>query len=177
MSEDGGYTEQHPMWREAYRHEILRQAGLQEKDELGGYESLKDLVDRYREEAGEEKAGVLGDFERWNMEQVYRRNRLLNTKQRLRKRLTDMKRERTEKYHALIKSIIQNYARANKDRLHEDDQNCSEEEEPKEEAPVVPTSYRVSYKQPQKCPRSSSNPGAGCKSPQKQPSEAHEDPK
>ena len=153
MTESGGYTEQHPMWKDAYRYEILKQAGLKEKDELGGLETLGDLVKRYHEEFPNEQKDSLKEFTIWNMEQVYKKNKILNTKQRLRKRLTDMKRERPAKYHELVEKIIRNYVEyLNDSEDHEDDENANES------ADDAQPEYRISYKQPSvKSPRPLSN--------------------
>ena len=156
MTASGEFTEDHPSWKEAYRHEILRQAGLKEEDELGGIEALGELAKRY-EAAGNSCEG-LKEFLMWNMEQVYKKNRIATTKQRLRKRLTDMKRERTDRYHEMIRRIITDYHNQKKEEDIQSD--LEDEQEKEEEAPKE--QFRVAckspHKSPQKSPRPPSNP-------------------
>ena len=173
MAENGGYSEKHPLWKEAYRHEILRQSGYKKKDELGGYENLDELVRRYQEEATPSLAKSMDDFVRWNMEQVYKRNRILNQKQKLRKKLTDMKRERPDRYNEYVKQIIINYSKEeNQPVCQSDDDDCSEEEirptiriDPTE-MEVNPRTGTVGFKSPRKSPMKSPS-----KSPSKSPLE------
>ena len=106
----GGYTEQHPMWKKAYKFRILKLAGVKEEDEEGGYEDLRSLIERYiKWQKDPSKINDLECFNAWNMERVYQKNKISTTKQKLRKKLTDLKRERREKYEETIKEIIDEY--------------------------------------------------------------------
>ena len=118
----GGYTEDHPLWKEAYKHRILKLADVREDENYGGYEDLKSLVIRYLKSCTDpSKRNDLTAFNTWNMEQVYKKNKVNTTKQKLRKKLTDMKRERRERYEEFVKEIIDEYITYTNQKENEED--------------------------------------------------------